>query len=350
MFNINKNKDVIKSELNPFYYLCDSMTAITYKFLILLLIQFIALICTKSFNSVFVITASFMGGVIASIVYFILTKEPFYKNYELIIQGIFIGFFLPSTYPLHTAFFTAFTILLLFKIFIRHSNNWLTPSALAIVIAYFVGKNYFPQFLITQDLVVSKNPSVSLITQGAFPVFSFDSSITNFLNTYILFPFRVTIPEGLISLLWDTNSAIPAFRFNILNIFATIVLFCDNNMMEIIPVIFVTTYALLVRLFGPFVYGGIFNTGDVILAILSSGTLFAAAFMLQFPGTVPVTKNAKILFGLLAGIFAFLVSGPGTSPIGMAYTILICNVFNLLLRSLEDARVEKKLKTRIFSI
>ena len=95
---------------------------------------------------------------------------------------------------------------------------------------------------------------------------------------------------------------------------------------------------------------GAFSILAIILAILSSGTLFASAFILQFPGTVPVTKNAKVLFGLLAGLIAFLVSGPGTSPIGMAYTVLICNVFNLLLRSLEDTRVEKKLKTRIFSI
>ena len=350
MFNFKKKENSLISEVNPIFYLIDSMSAITYKILILLSIQFIALLLTKSYDSVLIISVTFSGGLLASFLYYILTKEAFYKNYEIIIQSILIGFFLPASFPLPTAFLCSFVILFIFKIFIRHSNNWMTPSALAIVIAWFIGKSHFPQFLISQDLIITKNPAVSLITQGTFPVFSFDSSITNFLNNYILFPFRVTIPEGLISLLWDTNSVIPAFRFNILNIIATIVLFCDNSMMEIIPVIFMAFYALLVRLFGPLVYGGIFNTGDVILALLSSGTIFAAAFMLQFPGTIPVTINAKIIFGLLAGLFAFLINGAGTSPIGTAYTILICNLFNLLLRSIEDIRVERKLKTKIFSV
>ncbi|WP_027727625.1 RnfABCDGE type electron transport complex subunit D [Treponema sp. C6A8] len=349
MFDLSK-KNKLASELNPFFYLCNSMTTMTYKYSILLIIQVIALILTKSYGSVLVISFTFAGGLLASVIYYILTKEAFYKNTEVIIQSILIGFFLPSTYPLFTAFLCSLILLLLYKIFVRHSNNWLTPSALAIVIAWFVGKHYFPEFLITQDLIISKNPSVSLITQGAFPVYGFDSSITNFLNTYILYPFRVTVPEGLISLLWDTNSSIPAFRFNLLNIIATIVIFCDNNMMEIIPALFMFVYAVLVRLFGPVVYGGIFNTGDVILALLSSGTLFAVAFMFQYPGTVPITKNAKLLFGILAGIIAFLVNGAGTSPIGTAYIILICNIFNLLLRSIEDARVEKKLKINIFSL
>ena len=40
-------------------------------------------------------------------------------------------------------------------------------------------------------------------------------------------------------------------------------------------------------------------------------------------------------------VLAFFISGEGTSPIGMAYTILICNVFNLILRYLEDINNEK---------
>ena len=41
MFNFNKNKKMT-SELNPFFYLCNSMTSMTYKYLVLLGIQFIA--------------------------------------------------------------------------------------------------------------------------------------------------------------------------------------------------------------------------------------------------------------------------------------------------------------------
>lgn len=329
------------STTNPYIYLCDSMTTMTYKIVILLLIQFTALLVSKSYDSVLVILFSFLGALAASGLYYLITKENFYKSFDILIQGLFIGFFLPGSFPLPAVFFVTFVILFMFKVYVRNSNNWVNPSILTIIVAYFVGKIYFPGFTISFDLLTTKNPSVALISSGTFPIFSFDSSITNFLNTYVLSIFKVSIPEGLISLLWDTNAAIPAFRFNLLTILSTVVLFCNNYVMGIIPMIFVTVYAVMVRLFAPFCYGGAFNSGDVILALLSSGTLFTAAFMMQYPGTIPISINGKIIYGIIAGLLAFFISGEGTSPIGMAYTILICNVFNLILRYLEDINNEK---------
>ena len=338
---MKENKINLLSNTNPFIYLCDSMTTMTYKLFILLLVQFAALLLSKSYDSALVILFSFMGSLTACGLYYLITKEKFYKSYEILIQGIFIGFFLPGSFPLPAVFFITFVTLFIFKVYVRNSNNWINPSILTIIISYFIGKEFFPGFTISFDLITTKNPSVSLISQGTFPIFSFDSTITNFLNTYVLSIFKVSIPEGLISLLWDTNASIPAFRFNLLTILSTIVLFCNNYVMGIIPFLFVTVYAVMVRLFAPFCYGGLFNSGDVILALLTSGTLFTAAFMMQFPGTIPISVNAKILFGIISGLLAFFISGVGTSTIGMAYTILICNLLNLLLRYFEDMKNEK---------
>lgn len=326
---------------NPFIYLCDSMTTMTYKLFILIMIQLAALVISKSYASVLVILLSLAGSLAAIGLYYVITKEKNYKSLDILIQGLFIGFFLPENYPLPAVFFITFVILFMFKAYTKNSNNWVNPSILTIIVAYFVGKIYFPGFTITFDLLTTKNPSVALISSGIFPTYSFDSTITNFLNSYILSIFKVSIPEGLISLLWDTNAAIPAFRFNLLTILSTIVLFCNNLVMGIIPFLFILVYSIMVRLFAPFCYGGLFNSGDIILAVLSSGTLFIAAFMMQYPGTIPISINGKILYGILAGLLAFFISGEGTSPIGMAYTILICNVFNLVLRYLEDLNNEK---------
>jgi electron transport complex protein RnfD len=115
--------------------------------------------------------------------------------------------------------------------------------------------------------------------------------------------------------------------------------------MGIIPFIFILVYSVMVRLFAPFCYGGLFNTGDIILALLTSGTLFTATFMMQFPGTIPISISGKVLYAILAGILAFFICGVGTSPIGMSYTILICNVFNLILRHLEDIKLAEKQET-----
>ena len=90
-------------------------------------------------------------------------------------------------------------------------------------------------------------------------------------------------------MLWDTHSIIPAFRFNLLTIIASIVLFSDNSFSLLIPSIFLLIYALLVRMFFPYMAGGDFNQGDIVLAILTSGTLFVAVFMILLFGTHPMT-------------------------------------------------------------
>ena len=46
--------------------------------------------------------------------------------------------------------------------------------------------------------------------------------------------------------------------------------------------------------------------------------LVTAAFMMQYPGTTPISINGKIIYGIIAGLLAFFISGEGTSPIGMA--------------------------------
>ena len=96
--------------------------------------------------------------------------------------------------------------------------------------------------------------------------------------------------------------------------------------------------------------GGVFNEGDMILAIYSSGTLFVAVFLLQWYGTHPITYAGKIIYGILAGLVAFLVVGCGTSPIGMCYTVLICNIINLFIREFEEEINEKRLNKLLMQI
>ena len=83
------NNIKLLSNTNPFIYLCDSMTTMTYKILILLFIQFIALIFSKSYDSILVILFSFLGAFTACGLYYLITKENFYKSLDVLIQGFF---------------------------------------------------------------------------------------------------------------------------------------------------------------------------------------------------------------------------------------------------------------------
>lgn len=326
----------LKTNLGPYIYLKDSVSLVSVKLMILLSIQIALLVCAKSFDSVAVIFTALTGGLCAAALYFLLFREPVYNSLILINQAIFIGFLLPGSFPPVSVFFISFITLFVYKLFLYKSNPWLTPAALAVLIAWFIGRNYFPSFLMNADLAFSKNPGAALISQGHFPVYSFDTTVTAFLNNYIFSMFKVTVPDGFISMLWDTGSVIPAFRFNLVTVISSVFLFSDDFSRIIVPYTMLIVYGILVRLFVPLIFGGQFNTGDVILAYFTSGTLFCIVFMFNFFGTVPVSLPVKFAFGIAAGILAFLITGFGTSPIGMVYTILICNLINLPLRFIED--------------
>ena len=327
--------------LKPYIYEKPSISAVSIKMLVLLLLQIVLLFLTKSFNAIIVISCTTIGALLASVIHYLLIKKNKFLSLTNLIQGITIGMLLPQNYPPVTALMISFVTLLIFKYIFETSDNfWINIVGVSVLIAYFIGRVYFPDFVMTRELFSIKNPSVQLINEGAFPIYDFDVSFTGYLNANLLNYFKVTLPQGIISMLWDTQSVIPAFRFNLLTIIASIVLFSDNSFSLLIPSIFLFIYALFVRLFFPYVSGGEFNQGDVVLALLTSGTLFIAVFMIQWFGTHPMTIIGKIIYAFLAGMYAFITVGGGTSPVGMVYVIIICNILNLLIRLIEEKRMD----------
>lgn len=337
---IQRKEAQMKEKANivqPFIYTVPSISIICYRILFFLFLQLVMLFVTKSYSAIFVVTSAILGSACACALNYLIYREPIYNVLPIIIQGVLIGFLLPESYPLITTFFITFLTLFISRSMIFKSINcWFNVVVLAIVFAWFIGAQYFPPFQVTLDLMKLKNPSVYLIQNGSFKILEFDSSITQFLNSYVFKFFKINIPEGFVSLFWDTHSPIPAFRFNLLTIIASIFLFSDNSMNITIPAIFFFVYVVLVRLFAPFLIGGSFNSGDIILAVLTSGTLFTTIFLLQWFGTTPITMPGKIVFAILTGIVAFLITGCGTSPIGMVYTVMVSNLLNLMIRFFEE--------------
>lgn len=338
-----KNKlsdNKIKSNLQlikPFVYERPSISSVTIRFTILLLVQLIMLVATKSYSAVAVVLSAILGAAAAASLNYLISHDQPFESLNLITQGIILGLLLPENYPLVTVFFISFTTLFISKsILFRSINSWINVPCLAVIIAWFIGSTHFPSFLVTSDLITVRNASVYLIQNGNYPIYEFDSVITAFLNSTVFEWFKITVPEGFVSLLWDSHSVIPAFRFNIITIISSIIIFSDNAFSGIIPSLFLLVYAVLVRLFAPFMFGGFFNQGDVLLALLTSGTLFCTTFLIQWFGTIPITAAGKIILGFISGILAFLIMGCGTSPVGMVYTVLITNVANMLIRVFEE--------------
>ena len=341
-----KNKSIykVKSNLvstNPYVYKTPSVSAKAIRIIVMLGLQIILLGVTKSFSALKLICATTLGAAAAYSIHYVFYRKQHFAVLNTIIQGIMIGMLLPESYPVVTAFFISFFVIFISKyIFANCITSWVNVIAIAVIVAWFIGQRFFPGYQVTSDIISLKNPSVFLIQNGTFKVFGFDTFITNFLNNTVLSWLKVTLPEGIISILCDTQSVIPAFRFNLLTIFASIVLFSDDSYSSLIPSVFIISYLMLVRLLFPVMVGGEFNQGDIILAMCSSGTLFITVFIIAWFGTHPMTTLGKIIYGIIAGVIAFFIVGCGTSPIGMIYTVLICNVLNLIIRVIEEKRNE----------
>ena len=328
-----------KISVKPYVYTIPSISSVSIKLLILMTIQVLMLILTKSYNAFFVVLTSLVASIFVSVINYYVTKEPFYNIMNIALQGLVIGLLLPENYPLPMVFVISFaTISVSRMIVFKGINSWINIPALAIIIAWYIGHTFFPQFALTSELLTIRNTSVYLIQSGYFPIYSFDTPITAFLNKNIFSFANVTIPEGFVSLFWDSHSLIPAFRFNLVTLISSIILFSDNSFSLIIPSTFIAVYAILVRLFVPYIFGGTINQGDILLALLTSGILFSAFFLLQWYGTIPVSVSGKVVLGIISGIIAFVIIGCGTSPVGMAYTIILSNIICMIIRIFEEKK------------
>lgn len=332
--------------LGPF--INKNSTLKTYVYIAAALVpQVLMLFLTKSYANLLVVFSCVLACLFSEILCLARKKHVWLSILRSVTNGILTGFFLPADFPLAAAFFITLAV----SAAVQSASGdtavpWLHPVAVTVVLCWFVGRFYFPEFLVTRQFLLEKNPSLALIQEGIFPTFRFDEAVTSFFNETVFALFKVSVPQGYFSVLWDSQSVIPAFRFNLLTLLSSVFLIGAGVISFDIPFCYLTSYLLLVKFVSPFFSGGIPFQGDMILALLSSGTLFTAFFLLQFFGTTPMSKNGRLFYGVLGGIFAFLFSGCGTSPVGSAVTVLFLSIASPVIQYFENRNMCAKL-TRV---
>jgi len=344
MFGKSKGTLYNKTLIRPFMYASQSVGNSSLMLVVLLGIQIFMLLITGSYSALLVIGCSLAGSLCAD-----GADRLYHKSYSLsdmtsVVQGIIAGMLLPSTFPPVAVFFITFFSMILFNyMFGGFANTWGNTAVIIVAVAWIVGMNAFPGQVLTKDLLQMRNPSYALIQSGVFPVLKLDPPVTEALNNTFFGVLKVSIPDGYISMLWDTHSIIPAFRFNLITLLSSIVLFSSGMLSMLIPVCFIGSYGILVRFAGPFICGGIAGQGDILLAVLTGGTLFCSVFVIQWYGTTPLSYAGKMIYGIICGIFAFLIAGCGTSSVGMVFTILCANIISPVIQTIEDRKNKKNL-------
>lgn len=346
MFERIINKKTYKNvTLNPFRYIKPSIGETYGGFLIVLVPQIFMLFYTKSILSLWIILASVLASITADAVYAILERNYPFDVFSSTLLGLIIGMLFPSTYPVYGVFF----ITLFMLIFSKYSfggfySSWINPAAFVIAVAYLINMSAFPPYLVNASDLQSRNAALTLINNGAIPILEQDSAITAFLNKTVFKFFSLSIPEGYVTLFWDCRSIIPAFRFNLITLVSSIILISLDMIDVIIPFVFITVYSVLVRFIGPVIVQGIPLQGDILLALLTSGTLFSTLFVLQWNGTTPITNWGKVLYGIISAMVAFVIMGCGTSPAGYVFMILIMNIISPLIETFESKQVKHKIE------
>ncbi len=336
---MNLNEDLLSP---PFVYTRHGVFTANIFIIVCLLIQLLALLFEGDFYSALNILFSVLGCI--AVDFFAQEKKYARLNFNIsaLTIGLLIGFFMPSQIGFVFAFIiSAFSFFLTKIVFGGIGSNWANPIAFAICIAYISRQDFFPASL---NLEVAKNYGglLPVFEQLDFAKLKIDFSLTSVLNSIFLHSVGVTLQEGYLSLFYNSGAAIPAFRYSILTLISSIVLFAFRIIDYILPVSFLLSYGLLIWIFGGYVVSGTYFSGDILFALLTSGILFSAIFVMSESSSAPKTKYGKILCGILNGVFAFLICRQGASPAGIAFVIILGNTITPFIEKIEKQMIRKK--------
>ncbi len=317
--------------------------------LLCLLPHIIMLAVTSSIESLSLLFIIVVAAICSELAYNLIYKKGLRISWATLLQGVIIGLIVPTGYIPIAAFLITLVILFFERmIFMSFAQSWINTIALTVIVLYFVAPDYFPEFLIDPEALQQHNVGMKLFSDGLLNVSRFDVRVTNFLNATFFNPFGISVPEGYMTLFWDSQSVIPAFRFNVFTLIASMILFLTKTVDYVLPIVFLFVYAFLVYMFSLYPYADIVGNGDILLALFTGGTMFCAFFLIGWFGTAPLTLIGKIMYGIAAGILGFFICGAGTSTVGMVFVILVLNILCPIIQQIETLCYVSKLR-KVFS-
>ena len=298
---------------------------------------FIMLIFEKDYAAVINIFVTVAGAILAELITHHLDYKDMLADGSVIIAGIVTGLLLPNTLGVLVCFIVSFSGFLVARaIFGGNGCYWMNPVAVSVCIAFISFPSIFPEVQVSTDSLQTIGNAFGALKLDHFPQIAADQSITQFCNTEFLSHLGIKLPEGYLTLFWNSPSVIPAFRYNVFILIASIILIAMNVIDWVVPLFFLFIYGLCVYLFSLMSVSGHIGGGDILFALLTSGILFIAFYVLPDTSTNPKTFPGKVFSGSVAGFLAFFLCGPGSSSVGCVFIVLISNTVNTVIEYLED--------------
>ena len=259
-----------------------------------------------------------------------------------LLAGLLMGFFIPADGGLVFSFFIAFiSFFLSWGIFGGKGSSWVNPVMLAVCIAAICKPACFVHPVDAGQIISGGSVYAALEGAGVSRIPA-DQYLTSLFNSTILHNIGVTLPEGYLSLLFVYPSSIPAFRYNLLTLFCSIILLSSKALHKTLPFAFLVVYGMLIYFFPPVRGAQQFGRGDILSALLTNGALFSAFFVMNDGGSIPRSWGGRLISGILTGIFAFFMSGAAGNPVGIPFAVLFTDCINPLIELGERVFYQKR--------
>lgn len=286
---------------SPHVKSADTTTKIMQNVLVALVPSVLAAVFLYGAYALAILVASVTSAVAGEAAFQAARKRPLtLSDGSAMVTGLILGLNLPAAVPLYVPLIGgAFATVLVKMVFGGLGSNFANPAAAArifLMLAYTSVMTRFPLpnrtfpgiFSAGYDGVTSATPlgglSVSMkdLLLGTIP-----GAMGETCKVAILIGFIYLLQKKVIS--WR------------------------------IPATYVVTFAFLTFL--------TVKSGEKTLtAVLSGGLLFGATFMATDYATSPKTDAGRMLFGMLLGVFTFLIRNFTAYNEGVAFSILLCNV------------------------
>jgi electron transport complex protein RnfD len=225
-------------------------------------------------------------------------------------------------HPVYAAFGAAFAIVVVKHSFGGLGSNWLNPALGAWLFIRFSWPQAFAKAL---DGLTEGVPLTSSTV---------DTVVRGFLNKYILLFFGTELPQGYIDLFSVKSPGIIADRAVLVLVIGIAVIASFEISRSWFSILYLVVFCILVRMVG-IGEDGLWWNGDVILALLSGGTLVAAFILVVDPSSGAKSAIGNAVSVILAATLSFAFRYMGNVFYGAFFAVALVNALVPLFTKLE---------------
>jgi len=228
--------------------------------------------------------------------------------------------------PLHAAFGAAFAVLVVKQSFGGIGSNFLNPALGGWLFVRLCWPGSF-----------ADGPGASGMAEALLPetASAADTAVRELLNGSILAPFGAWIPPGYVDLFWNPVGGIIADRAVLTLVLWAAVVFAFRAGRWWTSLTYLAVFALLSRLLGGLAEGGELWSGDLLLSLLSGGTLVTAFILLLEPASSARSVPASLVLAVLAAVLSVLFRFSGGQLYGAFFALALVNALGPAFASLE---------------